>query len=159
VATVHLVCGVAASGKTTLARRLEEEGAFRFTLDEWMVRLFDLTPFDDDYGHGADRVKELIWDVAAVVLAHGHDVVLDWSQWSRSRRADAARRAEALGAEVVLHFLEVPLDEAEQRLAARNAQRPAGAHHIPLDELRRFWTDVFEPPSDDEPLVIVRERL
>ena len=49
--TVYLLCGLPAAGKTTLAKQLEEkQGAVRFTLDEWMIRLYDYTIFDREYG-------------------------------------------------------------------------------------------------------------
>ena len=35
MATVHLLCGKTGSGKTTFARRLEQSGAMRFSIDEW----------------------------------------------------------------------------------------------------------------------------
>lgn len=39
--TVNLFYGLAGSGKTTEARRLQEDHqALRFTLDEWMIRLY-----------------------------------------------------------------------------------------------------------------------
>ncbi|MBZ2197071.1 AAA family ATPase [Occultella gossypii] len=38
---VHLLYGLAGSGKSTLARALAADGrAVRFTLDEWMLRLY-----------------------------------------------------------------------------------------------------------------------
>lgn len=160
MATVHLLCGLPGAGKTTLARRLERtQNAVRFTLDEWMLALSDSTPYDDEYGALADRVKELIWRVAASVLATDHDVVLDWSQWSRSAREAARQRAEALGASVLLHYVDVPLTVAEERLAARSARAPADAHQIDLDDLRRFAADLFEPPQPDEAVAIVVESL
>ena len=155
---VHLLCGLPASGKTTLARRLEQERrAVRFTLDEWMLSLFDLAPSDNAYGPQADRVKELIWRMVERVLALGHDVVLDWSQWNVGAREEARRRAAALGAEAVLHYIEVPLAVAEQRLAERNMTAPAGAHLLDLDEARRFTRDLFEPPTPAEAVAIVVE--
>jgi predicted kinase len=151
VPTIHLLCGLPGSGKTTVARRLEREhDAVRCTLDEWMLALFDLTPYDAEYAERADRVKELIWRVAGNVLAIGHDVVLDWSLWSRAAREEARRRAEALGADVILHYVEVPLAAAEARLAERNASAAAGVHRIDLDDLRRFADELFEPPAPDE---------
>jgi predicted kinase len=159
VATIHLLCGLPASGKTTVARRLEaEHAAVRFTLDEWMLALYDLGPYHDAYGPHADRVKELIWRTAERVIALGHDVVLDWSHWNRSARKTGLERSQSLGADVVLHYVEVPLAVAEQRLTERNANPPGGVHRIDLDDLRRFAADLFEPPTSDEGMSIVPER-
>ncbi len=156
--TVHLLCGYAAAGKTSLARRLSEEsGAVRFTLDEWMLSLYGWSPYDARYGPAAERVKELIWSVAAQCLAGGLDVVLDWSQWSRERRRQWSSRATAAGARVVVHYLAVPLDTALGRLAARNRERPAGSHELDLDEVRAFFEEHFEVPDPDEGLEIILE--
>src|SRR5437868_12723432 len=92
-ATVHLLCGLPGTGRTTIARRLESEGAVRFTLDEWMLRLFDLTPDQAEYGVRTERVCELIWDLTAPFVRGGHDVVLDWSQWNPARRERPSERA------------------------------------------------------------------
>ena len=157
--TVHLMCGLPGSGKTTVARRIEvEHEAFRFTLDEWMLRLFDFTPFDAGYGPAADRVKDLIWDIASKLVARGNDVVLDWSQWSREMRSNASARVESIGGAVALHYVNLPLDGVEERLRSRNTHRPSGSHVIDVDELRRFATTLFEPPSKDEGLPINLER-
>lgn len=39
---VHMICGKAGAGKTTYARRLEEERrSLLLSLDEWMLHLYD----------------------------------------------------------------------------------------------------------------------
>lgn len=44
---VHLLCGLPGAGKTTYAARLAaENSAVRFSLDEWMLRLYPWT-YDD----------------------------------------------------------------------------------------------------------------
>lgn len=77
-ATVHLVCGLNGAGKSTCARWLQSEhSVVRFTLDEWMLRLYGI-PYDDPrYAAKAEKCQQLILDVALQVLAGGVDVVLD----------------------------------------------------------------------------------
>lgn len=128
VGRVHLLYGLGGSGKTTLARELVAEGAaVRFTLDEWMLRLYPGLSFDDPrYGPMAATVRELIWTIARQVLQSGIDVVLDWNSWSRERRAWVVSRAAEISAPVVLHRLSVSIDEATERAARR-----AGPTHSP----------------------------
>lgn len=73
-----------------------------------MLRVHDLRYDDPAYPALADRCKDLIWDTALQVLGAGVDVVLDWNQWSRERRAEWAARARAQGSEPVLHPRRAP---------------------------------------------------
>ena len=158
-ATVHLFCGLPTSGKTTFAKELEQNHkAVRFSLDEWMIRLTDATIFDAEYGEMADQLKELFWDTAVPLLQQGTDVILDWSLWSRERREKWIGRITELGADYTLYYLNIPPVVLRQRLAARNAELPAGVHPIPIAELDRF-IPIFEPPTPDENLNAVQIYL
>jgi predicted kinase len=57
--------------------------------------------------------------------------------------------AEALGAEVVLKYLDVPIDELRARVRSRNKTVPPGYYQINDSELDA-WSRVFEPPGLDE---------
>ncbi|MGA2439518.1 MAG: ATP-binding protein [Tepidisphaeraceae bacterium] len=150
MATLHLICGLPCSGKTTLARRIEQErSAVRLTPDEWIARLFG----DDISGArldaARDPVESVLWDLAARVLVVGVDVILDYGFWSRIERDDFRSRATRLGARSELHFLNVTEEAILTRLAARNNRRPPGTFWI--DEARvREWARIFEPPGEDE---------
>jgi predicted kinase len=154
--TVHLLCGLPGAGKTTLARQLEAGlPAVRFTLDEWMLRLHpDLHFTSGNYGELAETCKLLIWDTARQVLQCGTDVVLDWNQWSRGRRAVWAGRAEAAGAAVVLHYVRTPLQTSIKRAAARAARWEAGSHRIEEADVRHL-AGIFEEPERSEGLRIL----
>ncbi len=111
VPRVHAMCGLIAAGKTELAKRLARElPAVRFSRDEWMRRLYDLAHDDPMYVERLPPCTALMWDVALDVLRGGVDVVLDWNHWSRQRRLDARRRAEAAGVDLVVHFVDVPIE-------------------------------------------------
>lgn len=151
--TVYLLCGLPAAGKTTLAKQLEEkQGAVRFTLDEWMIRLYDYTIFDREYGEYGRRCRELIWQTAVNVLKQGVDVVLDWNQWSSKRRQAILKRIEAIGANHQLIYLNIPPMVARERLQTYQATNYQ--HVISVAEFDRFWP-FFEPPTVSEGLNIV----
>lgn len=142
--------GLPGSGKTTRAKILAEAtGALRLTPDEWQTRLFadDMHHPDHDQRHNA--VEAIMWDVAAHVLAQGSDVILDFGFWARAERADFAARARALGADCLVQFEDVPLEELERRVARRNEQASGGHFVIPVT-LVREWAKRFEPPDAAE---------
>lgn len=154
--TVYLFCGLPAAGKTTLARQLEEkQGAIRFTLDEWMIRLYGETVFEHDYGSYGRRCRELIWQTAVSILNCGLDVVLDWNQWNSKRRRETCQRIEAVGATHQLFYLNIPPAIARERL---RGYQTADFHHIlSVAEFDRFLP-FFEPPTTDEALNIVEVK-
>jgi predicted kinase len=153
IPTVHLLCGLPGSGKSTVARQIvDQHRAVRFTLDEWMLRLHGLAHDHPDYGTKAAECRELIWDTAADVLRAGTDVVLDWSQWSREQRAACKERAEAGGWQLVLHYIDVAPEIAITQAASRTA---ANTHRIDEAAVRQM-VELLEPPSSDEGIEIIR---
>ncbi|MFQ5435597.1 MAG: alpha/beta fold hydrolase [Anaerolineae bacterium] len=153
--TVHLFCGMPCSGKTRLAREIEtKQDAVRFSLDEWMIALFDCSIFDEAYGRYAPRVQEMIWETAVRLFDLGVDVVLDWSLWNPDRRQKWVNRVQSAGANYKLYYLNIPQTVLHRRLAERNVNLPPGAHPIPPAELDRFLP-IFQPPTDEEGLNVV----
>jgi len=150
IATLHLICGLPCSGKTTLAKQIERErSALRLTPDEWIARLFGAELAGEALDAARDPMEAALWDLAARVLALGVDVILDFGFWSRRERDDFRMRALQLGAESKLHYLAVPNEVLLERLAARNVQRPAGTFPIDAAQLL-LWSSWFEPPTQDE---------
>jgi predicted kinase len=149
-ATVHLLAGLNGSGKSTHARQLEKDcPAVRFSLDEWMLRLYQLRYDEPSYPALAERCMSLIWDTAQQILAAGTDVVLDWNQWSRARRRTWRERVEAAGHQLVLHHLAVPLDTAIARAEQRAELDTPNSHDLDAAAVRHLAA-LFEPPTSDE---------
>ncbi len=126
----------------------------RFSLDEWMLRLYPLRYDDPGYAERAERCKDLIWSLAEQILALRQDVVLDWNQWSRHRRSVWRRRIESAGHHAVLHHVRVPLDLAIRRVEERSGRREPGTHPLDAAGVRHLAT-IFEPPGPSEGLAII----
>ncbi|WP_291406767.1 ATP-binding protein [Devosia sp.] len=150
MALLTLMVGLPGSGKTTRARQLAvETGALRLTPDEWQARLFADDMHHPDHDRRHDTVEAIMWDVAAHILSRGGDVILDFGFWSRVERAGFAARAQALGADCIVQFEDVPFAELERRVAARNETAAGGHFVIPVAMLRE-WAQRFEAPDADE---------
>lgn len=150
--TAHLLFGFLGSGKTTLARDLEQRHrAVRFTPDEWMERLFGENPPADTFPQHAAAILDLMEPVWTRCLALGTDVVLDYGFWCRAERDHARRLAEACGARARFYKVECPEDETRRRVAARNGNADRSLVIAPetFDVLKRR----FEPLHADEAFV------
>ena len=150
IATLHLICGLPCSGKTTLAKALERDlSALRLCPDEWIARLFGADVSGDALDAARDPTEQALWDLAARVLVLGVDVILEYGFWTRGEREGFRRRAAELGAGSRVHYTEASERELVERLARRNADLPAGTFRIDEERLRE-WVKLFEAPAADE---------
>jgi predicted kinase len=138
-----LLCGLPASGKTTLARELADAyGAVRLNPDEWELAL-GIDPFDEDF---QVRLEGQFSELAERLLMLGTSVILEWGFWARSERDEKRMVARSLGAAVELRFLDVPFDELLRRVVDRHAN---GGLAITETHMERYRS-LFEPPTAEE---------
>ncbi|MCX4968031.1 AAA family ATPase [Streptomyces sp. NBC_00654] len=149
MATLFLICGLPGSGKTTLAKRLEGEwSALRLTANEWLFELFPAYS-DEELDATRDPVERLQWRTALRILETGGNVVLDWGLYAREERDQYRSEAQAVGAQVVLCVLDLPMDELRARIAKRNADLPPGTYLI-TESVLDTALHCFQPPTPDE---------
>jgi predicted kinase len=138
-----LLCGLPASGKTTLAHELADAyGAVRLNPDEWEVAL-GVDPFDEGF---QVKLEAAFWALTQRLLVLGTSVVLEWGFWARSERDEKREAARALGVAVELRFLDAPYEELVRRVEARHS---AGGIAITESHMERYRA-VFQPPTDEE---------
>ena len=147
MAVMVLIVGLPGAGKTSWARRLEEERkAIRLTPDEWMDALFDASEVD---GRRWVLESQMLWGVAARALELGVDVILDYGCWSEEERDLFRTRAQQLGASAEIVVLDLPLDVLWERLRQRNENLPGATFRVSREELEE-WSATFEVPTADE---------
>src|SRR3984957_8321946 len=144
-----LICGLPASGKSTLARQLARKTrAIRLDKDEWVTELGG-DVWDDDF---RVRVERQLWHLSQNLLARGQSVILEWGHWARVERDEKRLGARALGVGVELHYFDVPLEELIDRAARRTASGEWTASPMTRAHFER-WATIFQPPDEEELLL------
>lgn len=157
--TLHLVCGKAASGKSTLTDLLARDAqTVVIAEDEWLAALFgDEMKTIRDYLRCASRLRGAMQPHVVALLRAGMSVVLDFPANTVETRKWMRELVEAGQAANRLHYLDVPDDVCKARLRARNARgdHPFSVTDEEFDQLARH----FVAPTEDEGFDIVRHEV
>ena len=154
-ATLHMICGKIAAGKSTLAAKLTARPAtIRISEDAWLACLYgDEQKTLEDYVRNSRRLREVMGDHIVALLEAGLSVVLDFPANTPTSRQWMRSLFERAGVDHRLHFLDVPDDVCKARLRARNA---AGTHDFNTSDAEfDLFTAYFVPPSTDEGFEVV----
>lgn len=151
---IIMMCGVAGSGKTTYAKRLESEGFARLSIDEYIWSTYGR--FGIDYPESAyakyqSRAESALQERLVQLIGQHRDVVLDISFWQRARRDHYKAIIDDAGGVWELVYLKTPVDILRRRLEQRRSRFDAdAAFPITEDILQRFLAGFEEPLGEDE---------
>ncbi|MEZ3414924.1 AAA family ATPase [Pantoea dispersa] len=157
-ATLHLLCGKIASGKSTLCAKL---GAAPRTIiiseDRWLAALYaDEMHTVADYVQYSSKLRYAMKPHLVSLLNAGMSVVLDFPANTPASREWMLSIIKASGAANHLHFLNVPDEVCKSRLRARNA---AGTHDFAAsDDQFEIISRHFSAPAADEGFNIIEYR-
>lgn len=154
-ATLHLVCGKIAAGKSTLTARLGAQPAtVVINEDAWLAALHrDELRSIADYVHRSGQLHDAMGPHVVSLLRAGLSVVLDFPANTVANRAWMRTLFEQAGTAHRLHHLDVPDEVCKARLHRRNAE---GAHEFTVsDDEFDAITRRFVPPGADEGFEIV----
>ncbi|HEY4431986.1 MAG TPA: ATP-binding protein [Paenibacillus sp.] len=157
VSIVVMMCGVAGSGKTTFAQKLEKEGFARLSIDEdiWATHgRFGLDYPEQNYeSYKEESELKLRGELVKLIQAKQH-VVVDFSFWQCQRRNDYKQLIEEHGGVWELIYLKVEPDELRQRLLIRSERFDANAAFtITGDTLTRFLSGFETPVGEGETVI------
>ena len=153
-ATLHMICGKIAAGKSTLAAQLEGEGAVRLSEDSLLATLYpEEIRSPRDYVQYAARLRTAIGPHVVGLLQAGVSVVLDFPANTITNRDWMRALFTEAGADHQLHLLNVPDAVCLARLHARNA---AGDHPFTATEEQfRLFSAHFVAPTAAEGFTVV----
>jgi len=145
-ATMLLMVGLPAAGKTTRAKELAAaHQALRLTPDHWMIPLFG-----DSLADGKRFALEgRLISVALQALRLGTSVVFDFGLWGRDERSALRWLARSVGASCQVIYLPVDKDVQLARIAYRQATEPHRT--FPMSEAEvDAWRKQFQVPDANE---------
>lgn len=152
MAKVIMICGKICCGKTTYAKKLQQQSpAVILSVDEIMLAVFGQHAGEKHDAY-TEAVKLYLHQKAAELTAAGVDVILDWGFWTRHDRARARAFYGARQISCEMHALDVDDAVWQERIAQRNQQISAGddsAYYIDRNLAEKFAA-MFEPPADSE---------
>jgi len=154
-ATIYIITGSTGAGKTTYSRELcERTGAARFSIDEWMEKLFWMdSPKPIQYEWTIERIsrcEEMIFTMVLDLTKLGISSVLDLGFTKAEHRAKFFDLAKVASLPYQLHWVDVAPDVRWQRVISRNQQRGKTFVMEVNREMFDFMESIWEPPSSDE---------
>jgi len=139
-------CGLPGSGKTTVAKQLEQEtGAVRLNTDEWMAAL-NVDFFDEEFHV---KLQARLYEHGKTLLKLGQSIIVEDGHWSREERDRQREDARKLGAILEMHYFDLSFDELWRRLEGRNAIGEYGTVPVTKKQLQEYWSK-FQRPNEEE---------
>ncbi len=152
---IYFICGFIGSGKTTYSKALaEKHGAFRFSIDEWMIPLYGEHMEREVFDSRLATLQDLFKESAKQLFSLNVPVVFDFGFWFKTDRDTFTEWASNVGVESEIHYLDVPFDTCSQRAFARNSELNTKSYEMTPEILELFWS-WFEIPALDENVVWV----
>lgn len=152
---IYFVCGFIGSGKTTYSKQLaDKHGAFRFSIDEWMIPLYGEHMEREVFDQRLATLQELFKESAQQLFTLGVPVIFDFGFWRKVDRDKFTNWAEKLGVESEVHYLDVSFDTCKLRAVARNSELHGKSYEMTPNMLELFWS-WFEIPTPNEDVVWV----
>ncbi|HTH52524.1 MAG TPA: ATP-binding protein [Edaphobacter sp.] len=154
-ATLHLLCGKIAAGKSTFSAELGKlPNTVIVSEDLWLSLLYpeEMTSVAD-YVRRSACLRDAMGPHLVALLKSGVSIVLDFPANTPANRAWMRMIFEEAGASHQLHYLDVPDAVCKARLRARNA---SGEHEFAAtDEQFDLITSYFVAPKPDEGFNVV----
>ena len=154
---VVLLVGKVACGKTTYARKMEEQDkAFFLSLDELQLDLYGTHPTREQLDSSRSGCCEYQKRLAVKLVNNGFDVYLDWGFWERSVRCETRQFFENKALEVKQYYFNISLDVRIERNRCRNSSDDKQSYKLEEKDLE-FFDSFFEEPDEQESDLVFKD--
>lgn len=159
-ATLHLLCGKMAAGKSTYSKRLaQSESLIYLSEDDLLANLFQGEIKDvASYIENSRKLKLALKPVFIQMLEHGNSLVLDFPANTVAQRSWLLGVAQEARAHHILHFIDLPDSICKEQLLKRASEHPERAA-TDTPEMFEAITKLFEPPTEDESMNVQRVNV
>lgn len=160
---VIMMCGVCGSGKTTYAKKKEQEGYIRLSIDEEMWKLYGRKGIDypeEEYEKLSEQVEAALQKKLLSLIQQGKDVVIDFSFWSKENRNFYKELIRKAGAETELVYMKASKELLQKRLYKRNQVLNANSPFVITDEILEHHYHAFQEPwGEGEKVILQKEDI
>ena len=154
-ATLHMLCGKIAAGKSTLSARLGgANNTIVISEDRWIAQLYPEIRGLGDFFERCERLRGTLTPHVVDLLRAGVSVVLDFHANTVASRLWMRTLFEEGRASHQLHFLDVPDEVCRARMHTRSAAR-ADDYALSDAEFDHV-TSFFVPPDPREGFNVIR---
>lgn len=155
---LHMIYGYLGSGKTTFAKKLEQEvRGVRLCTDGPMVRIFGPMPTEEEF-KAFKIIADINFQLAERLLDLDIDVIMDHGFWSRESRDRARDMARQHGAIAKLYYLHAPEDVLRERVLKRSEKLDNETFFIDENAFE-VLKEKFEPLGAEENHELVNTNI
>ena len=152
MATLHIIQGFIASGKSTFSKQLSAKtNATILNPDEWVKKLYSQTEYMQNWNECFDNTVNILWKKAKELLEQNVDVIFDMGFWLKKDRDFARKFAKECNAIIKHYDLDVPVEILKERIIASRPPEWAKRHLENYDKNK----SLFQPPTQDEDVIVI----
>lgn len=155
---VVLMCGLAGSGKTTFAKRLERLHYERLSIDEEIWRRFGRYGVDypkEEYQNLQTKANKALHTTFLKLLKHRQNIVVDFSFWQKKKRDTYKQIIDDYGGKSFLIYMNTPISIIKKRLEVRNKRFEPNAAFPITEEILDEYIKGFEIPQNENQFEII----
>jgi len=154
--TLYIMCGLAFSGKSILARKIADyTSSDLVAFDKLWVEKDKEKPVPED-ADGWRYIRAVAQEKALGYLKAGNSVVYDDNNPRREHREELIKVAREAGVRAVIIYLDTPLDIIKTREEANKTLKER--HDVEPENFQKVSQDM-EVPASDENVVIFKPGM